>query len=90
MFVLLWFEGIIKWFGVLIVNGDVLLDLRCGEILVFFGENGVGKMILMNIFFGYYVVDEGWVLVSFGIDLFSEFEFGLLYVVLVVGIGMVY
>lgn len=43
---------------------DVFLVVDCGEIVVFFGENGVGKLILIKIFGGIYKFDVGWVLID--------------------------
>lgn len=52
--VYLWLENIIKSFGNLIVNDNISIFIVVGFIYVILGENGVGKIILMNILLGLY------------------------------------
>ncbi|WP_207460678.1 ABC transporter ATP-binding protein [Azospirillum sp. SYSU D00513] len=53
--------GITKRFGPLLANDAISLDLHEGEVLALLGENGAGKTTLMNILFGHYMADEGYV-----------------------------
>ncbi len=53
--------GITKRFGELIANDAISLSLGEGEVLALLGENGAGKTTLMNILFGHYTADEGYV-----------------------------
>ncbi len=48
-------------FGPLVANDSISLSLGEGEVLALLGENGAGKTTLMNILFGHYVADEGYV-----------------------------
>ncbi|MEM9319054.1 MAG: ABC transporter ATP-binding protein [Pseudomonadota bacterium] len=61
-------HGITKRFGALTANDGITLSLAQGEILALLGENGAGKTTLMNILFGHYAADDGWVRV-FGQDM---------------------
>lgn len=38
---------------------NVDFSLCCGEIMVLFGENGVGKLMLIKVLIGVYYVDCG-------------------------------
>lgn len=75
-------EGISKgFFGVQVLK-DVYFEVCVGEVFVFVGENGVGKLILMKIFFGIYIKDEGIIMfegweVEF-ISLLQVQEFGIM------------
>jgi general nucleoside transport system ATP-binding protein len=57
-------SGITKRFGALLANDKISLRLARGEILGLLGENGAGKTTLMNILFGHYVADEGFIEVN--------------------------
>jgi simple sugar transport system ATP-binding protein len=48
-------------FGPLVANDAISLTLGEGEVLALLGENGAGKTTLMNILFGHYIADEGYV-----------------------------
>ena len=52
-------EHITKSFGASIVNHDITLRLRPGEIHALLGENGAGKSTLMNVLFGLVTPDSG-------------------------------
>ncbi len=54
-------KGISKRFGALLANDNISLDVKSGEVLALLGENGAGKTTLMNILFGHYVADEGFI-----------------------------
>lgn len=42
----------VKLFGVKVIFNDILLIINMGEIVGFFGWNGIGKFILFKIIFG--------------------------------------
>lgn len=54
-------SNITKRFGKVVANESVSLDLAQGEVVALLGENGAGKTTLMNILFGQYAADEGYV-----------------------------
>jgi simple sugar transport system ATP-binding protein len=53
--------GVTKRFGPLVANDSLSITLNKGEVIALLGENGAGKTTLMNILFGHYVADEGYV-----------------------------
>lgn len=59
--VVLRLDNITKRFGKLTANDAISFDLRQGEVIALLGENGAGKTTLMNILFGHYTPDEGFV-----------------------------
>ncbi|MDF0598409.1 ABC transporter ATP-binding protein [Psychromarinibacter halotolerans] len=59
-------SNITKHFGPVVANDGVSFDLHRGEVIALLGENGAGKTTLMNILFGQYTADEGYV------ELFGE------------------
>ncbi len=48
-----------KFFGKVIANNKICLNVKKGEILALLGENGSGKTTLMNMISGIYFPDEG-------------------------------
>lgn len=56
--------NITKVFPGVKANDDVNFDLRKGEIHVLLGENGAGKTTLMNILYGLYQPDGGYIKVN--------------------------
>jgi general nucleoside transport system ATP-binding protein len=54
-------EGITKKFGDLVANDAISFSLKKGRVLSLLGENGAGKTTLMNIIFGHYTADEGFI-----------------------------
>ena len=51
--------GVSKYFGEVVANDKVNLEIYKGEILALLGENGSGKTSLMNMLSGIYFPDEG-------------------------------
>ena len=57
-------KNISKFFGDVIANKNVNLDVKKGEILSILGENGSGKTTLMTMIAGIYYHDEGEILID--------------------------
>ncbi|MEE0970523.1 MAG: ATP-binding cassette domain-containing protein, partial [Clostridia bacterium] len=57
-------KGVSKYFGSVVANKNVNLDLYKGEILAILGENGSGKTTLMNMISGIYYPDNGHIFVG--------------------------
>jgi ABC-type uncharacterized transport system ATPase subunit len=53
-----------KWFPGVLANDSVDLTVKSGEILGLLGENGAGKTTLMNILYGLYSADEGYIFID--------------------------
>ena len=56
--------GVSKYFGEVVANDKVNLEIYKGEILALLGENGSGKTSLMNMLSGIYFPDEGQIYVN--------------------------
>jgi simple sugar transport system ATP-binding protein len=54
-------SNVSKHFGAVVANDNISLSLAEGEVLALLGENGAGKTTLMNILFGHYVADQGFI-----------------------------
>lgn len=54
-------EKITKKFGDLVANDAISFTLERGKVLSLLGENGAGKTTLMNIIFGHYSADDGFI-----------------------------
>ncbi len=52
-------RGVSKWFGEIVANDNISLELARGEVLALLGENGAGKSTLVSILFGHYAPDRG-------------------------------
>lgn len=72
------------YFGV-VVNSDVSFGIEFGEIYVLLGENGVGKLILVKMIYGFVKLDSGIMYLNGVVFIFID-----LCVVWVVGIVMVF
>lgn len=57
-------KNICKYFGEVIANKNISLEVRKGEILSLLGENGSGKTTLMNMLSGIYFPNEGQIYVD--------------------------
>ena len=57
-------KKISKYFGEVIANKNISLEVRKGEILSLLGENGSGKTTLMNMLAGIYFPDEGEIIID--------------------------
>lgn len=47
---------VLKNFGVVFVFIDIDMEVRVGEVVVFVGDNGVGKLMFVKIFVGVYLL----------------------------------
>lgn len=55
-------KNLSKYFGGLIVVGDVLMKLYKGELIGLIGFNGVGKIMFFNFLIGVYFFSKGIIL----------------------------
>lgn len=83
--ILLFIEGLIKVYSGVIVNDFVFFDIKEGEVYVLFGENGVGKFMLVKMVYGLVKLDSG-IMIWCGVD----FVLVELWVVWVIGVVMVF
>lgn len=58
------FFNVSKYFGEVVANSKINLDVKYSEILALLGENGSGKTTLMNMLAGIYYPDEGHIFVN--------------------------
>ncbi|MCF6305163.1 MAG: ABC transporter ATP-binding protein [Rhodobacteraceae bacterium] len=79
-----------KRFGTVVANDDVSIDLHRGEVLSLLGENGAGKTTLMNMLFGHYVPDSGFIEVVDADGVMQPLTLGHPQAALEAGIGMVH
>jgi simple sugar transport system ATP-binding protein len=54
-------DQVSKRFGTLIANNNISFSIGKGKVLAVLGENGAGKTTLMNIIFGHYLPDKGYI-----------------------------
>lgn len=57
-------KNISKYFGEVVANKNISLEVKKGEILSLLGENGSGKTTLMNMLSGIYFPNEGQIFVD--------------------------
>ncbi|MEA4971760.1 MAG: ABC transporter ATP-binding protein [Candidatus Metalachnospira sp.] len=57
-------KNICKYFGEVVANKNISLEVRKGEVLSLLGENGSGKTTLMNMLSGIYFPNEGQIYVD--------------------------
>jgi ABC-type uncharacterized transport system ATPase subunit len=57
-------KNVSKFFGHVVANDKISMEIRKGEILSLLGENGSGKTTLMNMLAGIYFPDEGHIFVN--------------------------
>ena len=77
--------GIGKRFGDLVALDDVSVRIRAGSVHALLGENGAGKSTLVKCIMGYYLPDQGSVIVAG-----REVEIGSPRAAHALGLGMVY
>lgn len=57
-------KNICKYFGEVVANKNISMEVKKGEILSLLGENGSGKTTLMNMLSGIYFPNEGQIFVD--------------------------
>ena len=83
-------NGLTKRFGRILANDDITIELQKGEVLALLGENGAGKTTLMNMLFGHYLPDSGYIEIKRTDDSLVPLELGDPSAALAAGIGMVH
>ena len=83
-------KGLTKRFGPILANDDITIELQKGEVLALLGENGAGKTTLMNMLFGHYLPDSGYIEIKRTDDSLVPLELGDPSAALAAGIGMVH
>lgn len=66
-------KNILKFFGNNCVLESIDLVFNLGEVYVLMGENGVGKLILMNILIGFFLVILGIIFIDGKEKIFFNF-----------------
>lgn len=58
------FQDVVKYYGIVIVVENMMLCIVDGELVVFFGFLGCGKIIILCMIGGFVDVIKGWIMVG--------------------------